>query len=72
MAEGRDVSERLQSAEISVRIRVRSETEKESFHSIWHTNSPETYSVTGTKAREKEIGIQVEIQVGAPPIKGIH
>ena len=25
----------------------------------------------GTKARETEIGIQVEIQGGAPPIKGM-
>jgi len=30
-----------------------------------------TSKMTGTKAREKEIGILVEIQGGAPPIKGM-
>ena len=36
-----------------------------------YVNSFPKYSVTGAKARETEIGIQVEIQGGAPPIKGM-
>ena len=60
----------LRSARWDVSREFGSETEEGEFIRYGMQNPPK-HSVTGTKARETEIGIQVEIQGGAPPIKGM-